>query len=510
VTNGYLSTARGSAAAINFNVALILFPVCRNLVSFARNLFPGSQLKKIFDANIKAHKLISYVLLFWTVVHILAHYLNIYNFSDSWERSLLTEVLSSNPSFGLNPLEKKSHNLILATITLKSGYTGLILVLTLFFMRSAAAEPIKRSYYELFIFVHQLFWVFFPLLWIHGSDRIIKRQVNLADHNPELCSQDPEIWGYITAVQCPHPVFEGLNSSTPYWIMVSVIAYLIEIILRIVHTFNRANIDSFKFHSGSVLEIRLRKNQFSFRGNHHEVGQYVQIKVIGVSMLEWHPFTLTSAPEDGFFMVHIRVSGNWTGKVYKYFHEIREQNLPLPKIAVEGPFGTSSQDIFDYETVVCCGAGIGITPFASFLRSLLYLYRANVFMKTKKIYFVWISKSISSFEWFHELLTQVEQEIEFVEPQLYLTMSDMNHQQAVALQHSHNDTLDPVTGLHRWRTNYGRPIWDNIFSKVALENRGEIGMFACGPKPLTNQLKQYCVQYSDEHRIFKFHKENFN
>ena len=45
------------------------------------------------------------------------------------ERSLLTEVLSSNPTFGLNPLEKKSHNLILATVTLKAGYTGLILVL---------------------------------------------------------------------------------------------------------------------------------------------------------------------------------------------------------------------------------------------------------------------------------------------------------------------------------------------------------------------------------------------
>ena len=41
----------------------------------------------------------------------------------------MTEVLSSNPTFGLNPLEKKSHNLILATVTLKAGYTGLILVL---------------------------------------------------------------------------------------------------------------------------------------------------------------------------------------------------------------------------------------------------------------------------------------------------------------------------------------------------------------------------------------------
>ena len=95
-----------------------------------------------------------------------------------------------------------------------------------------------------------------------------------------------------------------------------------------------------------VLTFTCGPNHLLFSGNHHEVGQYVQIKVIGVSFLEWHPFTLTSAPEDGFFMIHMRVSGNWTRKVYKYFHEIRERNLPLPKIAIEGPFGTSSQDIF--------------------------------------------------------------------------------------------------------------------------------------------------------------------
>jgi len=104
-----------------------------------------------------------------------------------------------------------------------------------------------------------------------------------------------------------------------------------------------------RIHSGLCFVIRFI-NLFS--GNHHEVGQYVQIKVIGVSFLEWHPFTLTSAPEDGFFMIHMRVSGNWTGKVYKYFHEIREQNLPLPKIAIEGPFGTSSQDIFGMVLII--------------------------------------------------------------------------------------------------------------------------------------------------------------
>ena len=35
-----------------------------------------------------------------------------------------------------------------------------------------------------------------------------------------------------------------------------------------------------------------------------------------------------------------------------------------------------------------------------------------------QVYFVWISKSIGSFGWFSELLKHVEQEIDFIEPQL--------------------------------------------------------------------------------------------
>jgi predicted ferric reductase len=32
---------------------------------------------------------------------------------------------------------------------------------------------------------------------------------------------------------------------------------------------------------------------------------------------------------------------------------------------VDGPFGTSSEEFLDYETVLLVGAGIGVTPFAS-------------------------------------------------------------------------------------------------------------------------------------------------
>jgi NAD(P)H-flavin reductase len=40
-------------------------------------------------------------------------------------------------------------------------------------------------------------------------------------------------------------------------------------------------------------------------------------------------------------------------------------NRILPRIMVDGPFGSASEDFLKYETVLLVGAGIGVTPFAS-------------------------------------------------------------------------------------------------------------------------------------------------
>lgn len=52
-----------------------------------------------------------------------------------------------------------------------------------------------------------------------------------------------------------------------------------------------------------------------------EVGQYIFINCPSVSRLEWHPFTLTSAPEEDMFSVHIRSAGDWTENLIKVFQE---------------------------------------------------------------------------------------------------------------------------------------------------------------------------------------------
>ncbi|KAK5927261.1 hypothetical protein CgunFtcFv8_012439 [Champsocephalus gunnari] len=42
------------------------------------------------------------------------------------------------------------------------------------------------------------------------------------------------------------------------------------------------------------------------------------------------------------------------------------------KCYVDGPYGTPTRQIFASEHAVLIGAGIGITPFASILQSIMY------------------------------------------------------------------------------------------------------------------------------------------
>jgi NADPH oxidase 2 len=48
-------------------------------------------------------------------------------------------------------------------------------------------------------------------------------------------------------------------------------------------------------------------------------------------------------------------------------------NRVLPRVMVDGPFGSASEDFLKYETVLLVGAGIGVTPFASYVPTIFTL-----------------------------------------------------------------------------------------------------------------------------------------
>lgn len=58
------------------------------------------------------------------------------------------------------------------------------------------------------------------------------------------------------------------------------------------------------------------------------------------------------------------------------------------QVLIDGPYGAPTQDIFEAEHAVLIAAGIGITPFASILQSIMCRYR-NLRHKCPNCDYIW-------------------------------------------------------------------------------------------------------------------------
>jgi NADPH oxidase len=117
----------------------------------------------------------------------------------------------------------------------------------------------------------------------------------------------------------------------------------------------------------------------------------------------------------------------------------------LPRVYIDGPFGSASEDVFKFEIAVLVGAGIGVTPFASILKSIWY--RMNYPQgksRLRKVYFFWICRDFGSFEWFRSLLLAIEAQDLDDHIEIH-TVSSMprGHQEPKAFTNSERSTSRP-------------------------------------------------------------------
>jgi NADPH oxidase 5 len=218
-------------------------------------------------------------------------------------------------------------------------------------------------------------------------------------------------------------------------------------------------------------------------------GDYIFLCVPSLTRHEWHPFTLTSAPEDPRRLsVHIREAGNWSNAVYQNICDELEAGRE-PVVRVDGPYGSPSRHLFDTPHAVAIAGGIGVTPFASILQSLL-LARGRPGSKLRKLHFVWLNKNQESFEWFRDLLGEIEARDPsgILEIHIFMTAgrSDMAGGVLDLAQHVMRSQRggDIVTGL-RAHTALGMPDFDKLlegFYRTPHLPHPEV--YFCGPEPL--------------------------
>nr|XP_008014286.2 NADPH oxidase 5 isoform X2 [Chlorocebus sabaeus] len=499
-----IMVAKGCGQCLNFDCSFIAVLMLRRCLTWLRATWLAQVLP--LDQNILFHQLMGYVVVGLSLVHTVAHIVNFVLQAQAeaspfqfWEL-----LLTTRPGIGW--------------VHGSASPTGVALLLLLLLMFICSSSCVRRSgHFEVFYWTHLSYLLVWLLLIFHG----------------------PNFWK---------------------WLLVPGVLFFLEKAIGLaVSRMAAVCIMKVNLLPSKVTHLLIRRPPFF----HYRPGDYLYLNIPTIARYEWHPFTISSAPEQkDTIWLHIRSQGQWTNRLYESFKvsdplgcgskrlsrsvtmrksqrlskgsKILLENHQFCNIKcyIDGPYGTPTRRIFASEHAVLIGAGIGITPFASILQSIMYRHQKRKHtcpncqhswiegvqdnMKLQKVDFIWINRDQRSFEWFVSLLTKLEmdqaqetQHDRFLELHMYMTSAlGKNDMKAIGLQMAldllaNKEKKDSITGLQT-RTQPGRPDWSKVFQKVAAEKKGKVQVFFCGSPALAKVLKGHCEKFS-----FRFFQENF-
>ncbi|XP_057889602.1 NADPH oxidase 5 [Melospiza georgiana] len=502
-----LALARGCGQSLNLNCALLAALMLRRSLTWLRST-PLAELFPL-ELHVRGHERVGHLVLALGTAHAGAHLAQAGLARRDWLVALGEYVRRARPGAGG-----------VGGVGGTAPQSGLALLALLLAMLACSSPCVRRGgHFEVFYWSHLSYIPVWLLLLLHG----------------------PHFWK---------------------WFLIPGSLFVLEKVLG--WAWRRAgdlHILEAKLLPSKVTHLVIQRPK-SFR---FQPGDYVYLNVPAIAAYEWHPFSISSAPEQPETLwLHIRARGQWTTKLYEYFQQLelhglepnppgksrRERrsrhweqplevlDLPLEVLGLcqcflDGPYGTPSRRIFTSEHAVLIGAGIGITPCASILQSIMIRYRRrkqscpscrfswseerrDEEMTLRKVDFIWITREQQHLQWFLGLLAKLEAEQAELEPggrflelHLYMTSAlGRGDVKALGLQLALDllaarEQRDSISGL-RCRTQPGRPDWDQVFARVAAERRGAVAVFLCGSAGLARAIRGHCRRFG-----FRFHRENF-
>ncbi|KAF2116532.1 metalloreductase-like protein transmembrane component [Lophiotrema nucula] len=140
-------------------------------------------------------------------------------------------------------------------------------------------------------------------------------------------------------------------------------------------------------------------------------GQYVYLRMPGISVFENHPFTIASLCSEDFpseygpgyrdMVLVFRPFGGFTQKVYR--SALEHGPWHTYRAFVDGPYGGMNRRIEAFDDVVLIAGGSGITAIVSQLLSLIKKMRDGKAV-TRRVHVIWALKRPETMEWFKEEL----------------------------------------------------------------------------------------------------------
>ncbi|CAF3643078.1 unnamed protein product [Rotaria sp. Silwood1] len=429
--NGWLIVAHIFGCLVKFNFALSVVLMLKQWMRWIRQCYYLRRFLPI-DDHIDAHRYVGTVFAICSAVHSLVHIINYSVNSEgySFVQCMFTTIQQQGWISGLAPI------------------TGNILLVLLIIMVICALQCIRQreKFFMLFRISHLLFWPMFILLIIH--------------------SEDFWIW-----------------ACGPMFLFLCEKIYLLK---RYLPQKGRTHLKRITIEDDNTISfIIVRPPYFNFN-----TGDYVNICFPRIVSYDWHPFTLSSCPENkDTLRIHISIT-SYTGVLESLMYQFREQQY------------------------ICQNC-----------HHINYDYEAIVRRKLKKVDFIWVNRDVENFSWFLQLLTDFENEQiaylqaltsentvqqRYIDFHLYFTSLKRNDQGMIG-----NAPYDLVSNIYakisnrdiltklKTKTILGRPQWPSLFAKFKAEHE-KTNVFFTGNHSMGNEIRHLCDQYK-----FMYHHEPY-
>ncbi|KAK5639843.1 hypothetical protein RI129_010654 [Pyrocoelia pectoralis] len=469
-----IAITRGSAASLSFCYCILLLTMSRNFLTKLKEFSVQQYIP--LDSHIQFHKIAACTALFFSLLHTVGHIVNFYHVSTQPVENL--KCLTNEVRF---PSDYKPSITfwLFQTIT---GVTGILLFIIMCIIVIFAHPVIRKKAYKFFWATHSLYVPLYLLCLVHGLAKL---------------TGEPRFWIFFLGPGALFILDKVVSFRTRY------------IPLDVIET---------ELLPSDVIKIKFyRPPNLKYLS-----GQWVRLACTAFKPQEFHSFTLTSAPHENFLSCHIKAHGPWTWKLRNYFDPCNYNPENNPKILLEGPFGGGNQDWYKFEVAVMVGGGIGVTPYASILNDLVFGTSTNRYsgVACKKVYFLWICPSHKHFEWFIDVLRDVEKKDVTSVLEIHIFITQFFHKfdlrtTMLYICENHFQRLSKTsmfTGL-KAVNHFGRPDMTSFLKFVQKKHSyvSKIGVFSCGPRPLTKSVMSACddVNKSRKYPYFIHHFENF-
>ncbi|OWZ14316.1 Respiratory burst oxidase [Phytophthora megakarya] len=502
--------AKGFAEICLVNTMFVLLPMCRNFVTGLRTL-PVVVNHLPIDNHIEFHKICGVVLLVASLGHTAA-WLAIVIYVRTVPLSVWEASRYHHLSF------VRDENLFLFALRVPI-WTGVAMLLCAAIAAPLCLEKVRRGNFNLFWVTHMLFIPFLILMTFHGFAR------------------------WVAAPQAH------------YWIVPPVVIFLLEKRYRMTQMFGGQTKIAHVQISKEAVAIFMKKPKLFNKRQRFLPGMYVYVNLQNLSGIRSRFRRHRKTNSSVFTFKKLVIGQIRFTTILENLHKQHEASRtedegspitsPYPVVYLDGPMGAPAQDYSRYREVVLIGAGIGVTPFASILRSIMHQWesfrcphckhvRFPPSFHLRKIYFYWVTREQESLAWFTNTMNQLSEMDTENRLEIHNFFSSVKNEAVIApleaLQNFIHKTegQDIISGLQtKQKTHFGRPDWNVELTQVARNHRRleplgdedgereEIGVFFCGPKPLGNVIHEQCTVLNQAKVrqtpdvVFDFHSENF-